>query len=97
MGTAVTVDLSIHPDKVEEFLELIRAIAPDTRAFAGCRHFDIWRDQDQPGHILFYEIWDSRADQEKYLAWRTETGVMDQLVPFVAAPPVFAYYDLFDG
>ena len=49
------------------------------------------------GRVLFYEIWDSRPHQEKYLAWRTETGLMDKLGPYLAAPPVISYYDKFDG
>lgn len=97
MATAVTIDLSINPSKVDEFLAFIKDIAPDTRAYDGCKLFDIWKDQDQPGRVLFYEIWDSRPHQEKYLAWRTETGLMDKLGPYLAAPPVISYYDKFDG
>ena len=47
--------------------------------------------------MLFYEVWDSRDHQEKYLAWRTETGLMDKLGPFLTAPPTISYYDQFDG
>ena len=97
MSTAVTIDLSIAPERVTEFLAFIKEIAPDTRAYAGCQLFDIWTDQDKPGRVLFYELWDSRDHQEKYLAWRTETGLMDKLGPFLTAPPTISYYDKFDG
>jgi len=93
MTTAVTIDLSIDPKRKEEFLNFIAEIAPDTRAYDGCVLFDIWADQDNPARVLFYEIWDSREHQERYLAWRTETGLMDKLGPFLAAPPVISYYD----
>ena len=97
MSTAVTIDLSVIPEKVEEFLAFIKDIAPDTRAYDGCQLFDIWKDQDTPGRVLFYEIWDSRGHQEKYLAWRAETGLMDKLGPFLTAPPEISFYDKFDG
>jgi len=97
MATAVTIDLPIDPARVTEFLDFIKEIAPDTRAYDGCQMFDIWADQDNPGRVLFYEIWDSRPHQEKYLAWRTETGLMDKLGPFLTAPPTISYYDKFDG
>ena len=97
MTTAVTIDLSINPDKLNEFLEFIGQIAPDTRAYDGCQLFDIWTDKDQAGRVLFYELWDSRGHQEKYLAWRTETGLMDKLGPFLTAPPAISYFDKFDG
>jgi len=97
MATAVTIDFSIQPEKVTEFLAYIKEIAPDTRAYDGCRMFDIWTDQDKPGHVFFYELWDSRKQQEKYLAWRAETGLMEKLGPFVTAPPDIRYFDKFDG
>ena len=97
MSTAVTIDLAIDPVRVVEFLAFIKQIAPDTRAYDGCRLFDIWTDQDKPGRVLFYEIWDSRKHQEKYLAWRAETGLMEKLGPFLTAPPAICYFDRFDG
>ncbi len=97
MTTAVTIDLAIDPAKLDDFLAFIKGIAPDTRAYDGCRLFDIWVDQDTPGRVLFYELWDSRPHQEKYLAWRTETGLMDKLGPFLTGAPAISYLDKFDG
>ena len=97
MSVAVTIDLSVDPARTAEFLAYIKGILPDTRAYSGCRLIDIWTDQHTPGRILFYEIWDSRLHQEKYLAWRTETGLMEKLGPFLTEPPVISYFDKFDG
>lgn len=97
MATCVTLDFSVDPAKVDAFLALIKSVAPDTRAYDGCKLFDIWRDQDKPGHVFFYEVWDSRQQQEKYLAWRTETGLVEKIGPFMTAPPVITYFDKFDG
>jgi len=97
MSVAVTIDLAVDPARTAEFLAFIKGIAPDTRSYAGCRLFDIWTDQNTPGRVLFYEIWDTRPHQEKYLAWRAETGLMDKLGPFLTAPPVISYFDKFDG
>ncbi len=97
MATCVTLDLSIEPAKVDEFLAIIKSVAPDTRAYDGCKLFDIWTDQDKPGHVFFYEIWESRAKQEKYFGWRVETGLVDKIGPYMTAPPVISYFDKFDG
>ena len=97
MATAVTIDLAVDPARVPEFLAFIKQIAPDTRAYDGCRLFDIWTDQDKPGRVFFYELWDSRKHQEKYLAWRAETGLMEKLGPFLTAAPAICYFDKFDG
>jgi len=47
--------------------------------------------------VLFHEIWDSRQQQEKYIQWRTETGVMEALGNMMSAPPTITVYDKFDG
>lgn len=97
MTTCVTLDFSIDPQRVDEFLALIKSVAPDTRAYDGCQLFDIWTDQDKPGHVFFYELWDSRQKQEKYFAWRMETGLVEKLGPYMTAPPVITYLDRFAG
>ncbi len=93
----VTIDLPIQPERRDEFLELIRETAPDTRAYDGCELFDIYLDQDVAGRVLFYERWESKEKQEKYIAWRTETGSMDLLGEYLAGEPTFSYFEKFDG
>ena len=97
MAIAVTIDLPVNPEKTSEFLEFIKGIAPDTRAYDGCQLFDIYTDQDTPGRVLFYEIWESKEKQEKYLAWRTETGLVDTLGTYLVGAPTFSYLDKFEG
>ena len=79
----LTIDLQVDPERVDEFLEVMIEAAPDPRAREGCRLFDIYVDQDNPGHIVFYEIWDSREQQEAYIAWRQETGFNARIGPFM--------------
>lgn len=97
MSIAVKFDITVLPERFNEFLAMVKEVAPDTRSYDGCVSFDIWLDTDTTGNVLFYEIWESRAQQEKYLAWRAETGVIDAMGEFLAAPPVISYFDKFDG
>ena len=80
----LTIDLQVDPAKIDEFLAMMIEAAPDTRAREGNRLFDIYVDQDNPGHVVFYEIWDSKEQQEAYLGWRQETGFNAKLGPFMA-------------
>ncbi len=80
----LTIDLQVDPGKIDEFLAMMIEAAPDTRAREGNRLFDIYVDQDNPGHVVFYEIWDSKEQQEAYLGWRQETGFNAKLGPFMA-------------
>ena len=79
----LTIDLQVDPAKIDDFLAVMIEAAPDTRAREGCRLFDIYVDQDNPGHVVFYEIWDSREQQEAYLAWRQETGFNAVIGPYM--------------
>lgn len=97
MSIAVTIDLPVKPDATAEFLAFIKSIAPDTRAYDGCELFDIYTDADRPGRVLFYEIWESKEKQQQYLAWRTETGLVEKLGGFLTGAPEFSFLEKFDG
>ena len=98
MSVLVTLDLQINPEKQDEFLKMVKEkVIQGTRAYDGCELFDIYTDQDKPGHVLFHEVWETRAKQEKYFAWRQETGVVDKLAAYFSDPPVITYYDQFDA
>jgi quinol monooxygenase YgiN len=97
MSIAITIDLPVDPKRCDEFLELIKSVAPDTRAYDGCERFDIYTDQDRPGRVFFYEIWESRPKQEKYLQWRTETGLVEKMGKYLTGAPTFSYFDKLDG
>jgi len=93
----VTIELQVDPAKMTEFLAVMAAAAPDTRAFSGCRLFDIYVDDNTPGRVLFYEIWDSKPQQQAYIAWRTETKFRDQIAPFLTGGSPASFYRKFSG
>ncbi len=94
----LTIDLQVDPEKVDEFLAVMIEAAPDTRARDGCRLFDIYVDQDNPGHVVFYEIWDSREQQEAYISWRQETGFNAVIGPYmVQGGGGVTYFSKVDG
>ena len=46
--------------------------------------------------VAIYEEWESRADHEAYLVWRTERGDMEKLGSMLRAAPSIKYYDVID-
>ena len=93
MTVLATAELFIKLERADEFLQLLKAALPDTRAFKGCEGLDTFVNQDDPGHIIMVEKWAERADHETYMKWRTEQGMFDALTDFVTAPPRFNYFD----
>lgn len=57
----------------------------------GCEGIETYTDQDNPDRVVLWEKWAARSNHEAYMAWRTETGMMDIIGPLVAGPPRFMY------
>ena len=94
----LTIDLQVDPSKVDEFLQIMKEAAPDTRAREGCLLFDIYVDQSNPGHIVFYEIWDTKENQQSYIGWRAATGFNEKIGPYMAgAGGGLTYFTKVDG
>lgn len=96
MSVKVIVQMAAKPDSVDAIKALWRDIMADTRAFDGCIDIYVYEDQDDPGSFALIETWESRAQYDKYLAWRTETGLVDQIVAMAAGDLNFGFYDKTD-
>lgn len=93
----VILDLSVKDGQLEPFIEMMKKILPETRAYAGCQEFNVWVDQDTAGHVVLNEIWDSRETHMAYLGWRAETGVLDTLVSYLNTPPEPQYFEILES
>ncbi len=96
MSVIVLLEIHVKPEAVNEVKAMLKKILPDTRAYAGCQGIDIYGNMDDPSTLVFYERWASRDHYQKYLAWRTETGAVDQLSAKLTAPPSIRYFDRVD-
>ena len=47
--------------------------------------------------MVVVEVWDSREQYEKYLAWQRERGVSDRLKQALAEPPSIRHFDETDA
>jgi quinol monooxygenase YgiN len=97
MSVIVLLEAQVKPEAVDEVKATLKAILPDTRAYDGCQGIDIYGNLEDGGNLVFYECWDSREHYEKYLAWRTETGVMEKLGAALTGPPSIRYFERVDA
>jgi len=65
-------ELTIKPNKLEEFLEYTVPNLEVSRSYPGNIEFDILTDQTKKETVLFYEVWESAEAQQAYMAWRVE-------------------------
>ena len=89
----VTLELALKPELVEDFCEQIPEALKETRAFPGFVDISIRRNADDPSHVIFIEEWASRADHEAYIAFRAESGMLDQMAAMLTSPPRTEYWD----
>ncbi|MGD9603268.1 MAG: putative quinol monooxygenase [Gammaproteobacteria bacterium] len=95
MTCQVVLEFKVKPDCIEKLRIYGTEILPGTRGYDGCVSLVVVQNQDDPTSFMLVEQWDSRAKYEKYLAWRTETGVVDELVALMEGPPSFRFFNYF--
>jgi quinol monooxygenase YgiN len=96
MSVMVLLEMQVKPEAVNEVKGLLKQLLPDTRAYAGCQGIDIYGNLDDGGNLVFYERWNTRDHYQRYLAWRTETGVLEKLSAKLTGPPKIRYYERVD-
>ena len=85
--TMVWVDLKPGAGGCQLILDFLSEILPDTRAFDGCQGLKVQEEGNEEA-LVFIECWDSAAHYQRYLDWRTQSGVLNKLVELLAEPPV---------
>lgn len=79
----LTIVANVHanPDQVDLVKAELEKLVPITRAEEGCIQYDLHRDNDNPAHFMFFEIWESRE------LWQTHMN----------APHLAVYVKAVDG
>ena len=93
MSVMITLEMPVKPDMLEEYLNILKGALVETRSYKGCRSVTTLVDQETSSVVLVEE-WDSAEDQQAYMAWRMETGLIDAIAPFMQGKLVTRTYDL---
>jgi quinol monooxygenase YgiN len=69
MSVVVVLDLTAKDGQLDNLLEALHQILPDTKAFEGCLLLKmcVYEGENKVGLI---EEWETKAHQEAYMAWR---------------------------
>ena len=93
MSVMIILEMPVKPDMLEEYLNILKGALVETRSYKGCRSVTTLVDQETSS-VLLVEEWDSAEDQQAYMAWRMETGLIDAIAPFMQCELVTRTYDL---
>ena len=97
MSITVILEAPVKSEEVPNMKSYLAEILPESREYDGCQGLDVYFNTDDEGNMILVEHWDSRPHHEKYLGWRTETGVMDRLARMLAGPPSIRYFERTDA
>jgi quinol monooxygenase YgiN len=89
----VTLLVKCQPGKGADLLAAFTTALVDTRNFDGCVSVQTFVDADNPDTVLLVEEWESRDQQEAYLTWRIESGMIEMLAPVLADPFEMRYLE----
>ena len=89
----ITLEMPVKPEMLEDYLNILKGALVETRNYKGCRSVTTLVDQETSSVVLVEE-WDSVDDQQAYMAWRMETGLIDAIAPFMQGELVTRTYDL---
>ena len=89
---SVSVILEATVKDMDAFEALLLKELPVTRSYEGCEGLTVHRNVDDTANVVLIERWETRPHYEKYLAWRKETGLLDQLVALLEGPPNIRFY-----
>jgi len=93
MSTHVVTIQKARPDKVDDVVAILTQALPDSLAHDGCEAIHLRRDQDDPTRIVSFTQWATRQHYVEYLAWRTETGMTDEVADMLTEPMSIEYFD----
>jgi quinol monooxygenase YgiN len=93
VSVKVVLEFQTAPDQVDAVKKMFWEVLPDTRAYEGFEGLTMHQDQDDPTKFLLFEQWETRPHYEAYLAWRTDTGFVAQLMPMLAGAPSIRFFN----
>ena len=65
---SVVAIMTAEPGREAELAEVLLALVPPTRLEAGCLRYDLLRDPQQPGVLVYLEDWESREAHQAHKA-----------------------------
>jgi quinol monooxygenase YgiN len=83
----ITLVLNLKPEATAPFCSALPNMLKETKKFAGFRSIRVMRNKTDANQVIFIEEWSSEEDYMKYIAWRTETGAMNDLASALVSPP----------
>lgn len=91
MSVLVNLEIPVKKERIEDFFDYLRDILVDTRAYEGCIRLDTYHEMEN-SKVLLIEEWEKIENQESYMQWRNETGLVEALTEFLDGELIIKKY-----
>ncbi len=91
MSVLVNLEIPVKKERIEDFFNYLRDVLVDTRAYEGCIRLETYHDMEN-SKVLLIEEWEKIENQESYMQWRTETGLVEALEEFLDGELIIKKY-----
>ncbi len=88
MSVVVNAIFKARDETFDDLVAYMASILPDTVTYDGAELISCYADPDDKS-VVVHEVWAEKANQEAYIGWRSETGVVAKIVDMLREPPVF--------
>ena len=91
MTVLVNLEIPVKKERIEDFFNYLRDILVDTRAYEGCIRLETYHEMEN-SKVLLIEEWEKIENQESYMQWRNETGLVEALEEFIDGELIIKKY-----
>jgi quinol monooxygenase YgiN len=91
MSIVVLFEGKVKEGSADALEKILTNIFPGTRSYEGCGGITAAFDAERKS-VIFVEHWDSQSHYEKYLGWRKETGVLDDILAQLKGEPSIRFF-----
>ena len=78
------VEFQVKPEHLDRFNQLIAVNAQaSVREEPGCRQFDVLHNQDDPHHVVLYEVYDSAEAFQDHMGRAHTQAFLSQAKPLI--------------
>jgi len=91
MSVLVNLEIPVKKGRIEDFFDYLRNVLVDTRAYEGCIRLETYHEMEN-STVLLIEEWEKIENQEAYMQWRTETGLVEALSEFLDGELIIKKY-----
>lgn len=93
MAVLVLLKLQAKSGRGSDIVGRLKSVLDHTRGFDVRNSLTVYKNQEDADNLVFVAQWKSKANYEKYLAWRAERGETDMLAGVLEKPPSTRYLD----